>query len=148
MKANYTHVTITIIAITCVATQVAHGNDSIYSENEYHGQPPKASKHVQHYVQSPPEPFNKKGTWYGTVHYDWGWYQGPWLNGRWHTEEGEVGHCHHWYVLLFLPLNTFNLSNSSMLSNTFPLYMLHFLGMMNVHTLVDFITTKCMVKEA
>jgi hypothetical protein len=33
MKPNYTHVTITIIAITCL--QVAHGNDSIYSENEY-----------------------------------------------------------------------------------------------------------------
>ena len=114
MKANYQCVVITLIVMTCcVATQMAYGKDSIYSENEHHGQPPQASKDVQHYVHSPPKPFDKKGAWYGTVHYDWGWYQGPWLNGRWHTEEGEVGHCHHWYVLLSILLKPFNQFDSN-----------------------------------
>ena len=72
-----------------------HANDSVYVENEEHGQPPNTANHIHQYVHSPPKPFDRKGTWHGTVHYDWGWYQGPWLNGRWHTEEGEVGHCHH-----------------------------------------------------
>ena len=85
-----------VITFLCVINVTnIHANDSVYVENEEHGQPPNTANHLHQYVHSPPKPFDRKGTWHGTVHYDWGWYQGPWLNGRWHTEEGEVGHCHH-----------------------------------------------------
>ena len=57
--------------------------------------PEEREKYVHEYYGSPPKPFNRKGEWHGTVHYDWGYYKGPWLNGRWHTKEGEVGECHH-----------------------------------------------------
>ena len=35
--------------------------------------PEEREKYVHQYFGSPPAPFNKKGEWEGTVHYDWGW---------------------------------------------------------------------------
>ena len=35
--------------------------------------PEEREKYVHQYFGSPPPPFNKKGEWEGTVHYDWGW---------------------------------------------------------------------------
>lgn len=53
-----------------------------------------------HWAKPPPEA--REGKWVGRVVYEWGYYDGEWLDGRWHGH----GECHHdddgRYVLNFI----------------------------------------------
>ena len=50
-----------VITFLCVINvSNIHANDSVYVENEEHGQPPNTANHIHHYVHSPPKPFDRK----------------------------------------------------------------------------------------
>ena len=65
-----TNVIVVALSIASLNLAFSSANDSIYKDSDWHGQPPGTNKDVHHYNYSPPKPFDKKGNWHGTVHYD------------------------------------------------------------------------------
>jgi hypothetical protein len=57
--------------------------------HKHPGRSDPARGHPVHWSKPPESAM--KGEWKGRVVYEWGYYDGQWLNGKWHGQ----GECHH-----------------------------------------------------